>query len=172
MGYGGSTGPADLQRYPEMIRAIGEHALREHPDRKVVVCGNSLGGMSALAMAANFPVAGVLLRNPAPVHQLIGQRSRYLWPSLGLSKLLAAHIPSYLDAVANATKCTSPCWILISQRDTVVPVSFQQQIVGGYGGWIDVFPVPDAEHDTPVPLELENAYLRWVESAGEEIGKS
>mgnify|MGYP001953668474 CR=1 FL=1 len=122
-------------------------------------------------MAAHFRVAGVLLRNPAPVHQLIGMRPRYLWPSLGLSKLLAAQIPSYLDAVCNAAQCTSPCWILVSQSDSVVPVSFQQQIINAYGGSIDVFPVPDAGHDSPIPLKLEDAYLRWVESAGEVIAK-
>jgi len=171
MGYGRSTGPATLERYPEMIMALGEHAMRSHPNRKMVVCGNSLGGMSALAMAANFSVAGILLRNPAPVHQLIGQRPRYLWPSLGLSKVLAAQIPRYLDAVCNAQKCTCPCWIVVSQRDTVVPVSFQRQIIDRYGGLIDVFPLPEAGHATPVPPALEDEYLQWVDSAGDVIAR-
>ena len=127
-GYGGSTGPATLQRYPEMVRSIGRHASEVEPDRKIVVTANSLGGISALALAANFPVAGVLLRNPAPIHQLIGRRPKYVVPTLGLSKLVAATIPAELDCVANASKTSCPVWFVTCEQDRTVPPRFQEQV--------------------------------------------
>ena len=166
MGYGGSTGPATLQRYPAMVQAIGRHAREVEPDRRIVVTGNSLGGISALAMAASFPVAGLLLRNPAPIHQLIGKRSRYVVPSLGLSKLVAAAIPVELDCVANASKAECPCWFVTCENDQVVPPRFQEQIWSSLPGIKSRFSISDANHADPVPDSLRERYLTWIREMG------
>jgi pimeloyl-ACP methyl ester carboxylesterase len=165
-GYGGSEGIATLQRYPEMVNAIGAAATERFPDRKIVVIGNSLGGMSAVLFAAQFDVAAVLLRNPAPVHQLIRYRKRYLVPSIGLSRFVAAQIPFQLDAVENAKRCSAPCLFVSSRRDRVVPPDYQQRIVDAYGGEIELFQLPDAGHETPVPEELQDAYFAAAQRLG------
>jgi pimeloyl-ACP methyl ester carboxylesterase len=170
VGYGGSTGPASLQRFPAMIRAIGNHAKHQAGDRRIVVTGNSLGGMSALALAANFKVAGILLRNPVPLHQLIGQRPRYVWPTLGFSKWVASSIPTFLDSVANASKCDCPCWMVTCMHDQVVPINFQTQIWNALGSSTKQrFEIPLAGHDTPVPEELSRAYLDWIQDFGKSL---
>ena len=166
MGYGSSTGPATLQRYPEMIRCIGRHAQETEPDRKIVVTGNSLGGVSALALAASFPVAGMLLRNPAPVHQLIGKRLLHVVPSLGLSKLVAAAIPVELNCLANASKTNCPCWFVTCEQDRTVPPSFQEQIWSNLPGTKSRFFIPKAGHADPVPDSLKEQYLNWVQELG------
>ena len=166
MGYGGSTGPATLQRYPEMVRSIGRHAQEVEPDRRIVVTGNSLGGISALAMAATFPVAGMLLRNPAPVHQLIGGRPKYVVPTLGLSKLVAATIPVELDCVANASKTNCPCWLVTCEQDRTVPPSFQEQIWSNLPGVKSRFMIPAADHADPIPDSLRDKYLAWIQELG------
>lgn len=158
-GYGGSDGPATLQRYPEMIAAIGRRAAEVFPDRKIVVVGNSLGGMSAVAFAATFPTAAMLLRNPAPLFQLIRSRPRYVIPSLGTSRFVAAQIPIELDAVANATGCTAPCLMVSAQQDRVVPASFQELIKDAYGGDFETFELPQAGHADPVPESLQSEYI-------------
>ena len=166
MGYGGSTGPATLQRYPEMIHCIGQHARKAEPDRKIVVTGNSLGGVSALALAASYPVAGMLLRNPAPVHQLIGKRLLYVVTSLGLSKLVAAAIPAELDCLANASNTSCPCWFVTCEQDRTVPPSFQEQIWSNLPGIKSRFLIPEADHGDPVPDSLKDKYKAWVRELG------
>ena len=162
MGYGGSTGPATLQGYPEMVHSIGVHAGEVEPDRKIVVTGNSLGGISALLLAASFPVAGMLLRNPAPIHQLIGKRPRYVVPTLGLSKLVAGTIPAEMDCVANASKTNCPCWFVTCEQDRVVPPGFQAQIWSALPRIKSRFSIPEAGHADPVPDSMQAKYKAWV----------
>ena len=166
MGYGGSTGPATLQRYPEMVRSIGQHAQKVEPDRRIVVTGNSLGGISALAFAANFSVAGMLLRNPAPIHQLIGTRPRYVVPSLGLSKLVAATIPIEMDCIANASKTSCPCWFVTCEQDRLVPPSYQDQVWDNLSDTKSRFFIPDAGHGDPIPDLLIEKYQSWILKLG------
>ena len=166
MGYGGSTGPATLQRYPEMVRSIGQHAQEEEADRRIVVTGNSLGGISALALAASFPVAAILLRNPAPIHQLIAKRLRYVVPSLGMSKLVAATIPVEIDCMVNASKVSCPCWFVTCEEDRLVPPSFQEQVWNNLSGIKKRFSIPEADHGDPVPDSLREKYYAWVQELG------
>lgn len=161
-GYGGSDGPATMQRYPEMVDAIGRAAAHAYPNHEIVVVGNSLGGMSALAFAAKFSVAAMLLRNPAPLYQLIRSRPRYAIPTLGLSRFVAAEIPDELDAVENAAKCSAPCLMVSSQQDRVVPASFQDLIAEAYAGDFETFKLPQAGHADPVPESLQEKYVQSV----------
>lgn len=164
-GYGQSGGKATLQRFPEMVDAIGNAAAERFPDRKVLVFGNSLGALSALRYAAKFDVEGVLLRNPVPVHQMISRRPRYAIPSLGMSRWIAAQIPQELNAIENAAKAKSPCVFVSAQKDRVAPPRFQEYIIEQYAGEKRVLPLPDAGHDDPIPPTLQDAYLqhlRWL----------
>ncbi|MEL7497154.1 MAG: alpha/beta fold hydrolase [Planctomycetota bacterium] len=166
-GYGNSSGEATLQRFPEMIELLGEAAQNRYPDRPVVVVGNSLGSISALAYAARFPVAGVLLKNPVPIHQMISRRAKYAFPSLGLSRFIAAQIPDSLDAIRNAKQCQAPGVIVSAQQDRVVPVQFQNQVIAHYGGDSRVIRLPSAAHHDAVPAERFSIYqesLLWMKT--------
>lgn len=161
-GYGSSTGKATLQRYPEMVQAVGQAAQERHPHRTIIVSGVSLGSLSALALAANFSVGGVLLRNPVPLHQMISRRPRYAWPSLGLSRFLAREIPGELNAIENAKRATGACFTVSAGMDRVVPLSFQQMIVEHFAGPTKTLICPNATHRCSVPKELSDQYVQGV----------
>lgn len=168
-GYGGSSGPATLQRYPEMVEVVYQTLRERFPEHRMVVYGSSLGSISALAMARRFPVDGVYLRNPVPIHQLISNRPRYVWPSLGLSRHVARQIPQYLDAVANAGGATAPCLFVMSECDRLVPPQFQARIMDNYAGEKRIFGIPGADHQDSIPDELGEAYIGDVNWLGSQI---
>lgn len=161
-GYGGSVGPATLQRYPEMVDAVYEAVRAQFPDHKLLVYGRSLGSISALAMAANYPVDGVYLWNPVPIHQMIATRLVYALPTLGLSRVFAMQIPRELDAIRNAESCNAPCLIITSGQDKMVPPKFQARIARHYAGPKQIFDMPDSGHEDSIPDELEQKYRQDI----------
>lgn len=161
-GYGGSLGPATLQRYPEMVDAVYDFVRPRYPDHKLLVYGRSLGAISALSFAAKYPVDGMYLWNPVPIHQMIATRLAYAIPTLGLSRVFAMQIPRELDAIRNAKSCIAPCLMVTSGKDKMVPPKFQAKIVHHYAGPKCIFDMPDAGHEDSIPDELEQAYRRDI----------
>ena len=168
-GYGKSSGQATLQRFPEMIDLVVEAAIDRYPNRKIIVSGTSLGAISALSLASRYEVAGVLLRNPVPIHQLISQRWRYAIPSLGLSRLIAAQIPESLDALENSKRCTAPIVIVSAQQDSIVPAKFQNQIIENYAGPKRILRLPNADHADPIPSSLSEDYIDAIQWLGQQV---
>jgi uncharacterized protein len=70
-GYGGSTGPASMSSMPAMELDAFDEVAKLAAGRPVIVTGHSLGCTAALYVAANRPVAGLILQNPPPLRQLI-----------------------------------------------------------------------------------------------------
>lgn len=161
-GYGGSDGRATLQRYEEMVDAVYDTVRPQFPDHRLVVYGRSLGSLSALAMAAKYPVDGLFLWDPVPIHQLVATRPRYAWLSLGFSRVVAMQIPTALDTVRNAKRCRCPCLVVSSEKDRLVPPSYQAQVIDNYWGPKQVFVIPNAGHDSSIPAEMEYEYRRDV----------
>lgn len=172
LGYGGSDGIASLQNFPVMIDAVSRKISSMLGNRKLLIYGNSLGTISALSLAARWakddhkqPVAGLYLRNCVPIHQLVGTRPRYFWPSLGLSKFIAARIPAELDAVANAARVSASCLFVSSGKDRVVPPQYQQMVIDRFAGDKRVFLIPDADHQDSIPETMAQEYfadLDWL----------
>ena len=157
-GYGGSIGPATLQRFPEMVDSVYTCVRRQFPNHRLLVYGNSIGSISALSMAAKYEVDGVCIRNPVPIHQLIATRPRYAWPSVGLSRLVSMQIPKTLDAIANAKSISRPCLFVSCQGDTMIPLKYQAKVINAFSGTKRVFKIPDADHNDPIPEALEFEY--------------
>ena len=115
--------------------------------------------MSALYVAARFPVAGVYLRNPPPIAQLIRHRPRYNWWNFGLARHIADRIPPELDAVENAANSNCPALFVCSEKDSVVPTSFQQLIHEKYAGPNTTFVIENARHADLIPGRQEQEFL-------------
>ena len=162
-GYGGSDGRATLQTMPAQNDAVFEFVRRELPDHKILLTGNSLGCLSALYLAARREVVGIYLRNPPPLQQLIADRPRYNWWNFGTARYVAAQIPTELDAITNAARCDCPAFFLRSEKDTVVPETYQRKIIDAYAGELQEFVVPGAEHDEFVAEEDHERYVAEVE---------
>jgi len=162
-GYGASEGGPGLQWLAPTGRAALAQLLAVAGSRPIVITGNSLGTAVALSVAAAFSevpnLAGLILRNPPPLKQLIA--GKFGWRTLGLSRLVARQVPEELDSIANAARVRLPCIFLCAGRDRVVPPRFQQLIRDAYAGAKKVVTIPGADH----VFELANQGIAEYASA-------
>lgn len=165
-GYGCSAGRASLKSLAPTARAVYSQLAKTASGRPIVVVGNSLGTAPALYLASTCKVAGLILRNPPPLRQIICSRHR--WWNLGLaSRLVAAQVPHELNSIFHAGQCRAPTLFIVSQKDRIVPVRFQQQIIEAYAGPKQVLPLAEADHATPISPEEIVRYehlLDWFRS--------
>jgi uncharacterized protein len=138
-GYGGSTGGARLRNIAPAARATYDELRRVAGDRPIFIAGQSLGSVTALYVAANRPVAGVIIQNPPAVRDQIWQQHGW-WNLWLLAAPTAWQVPRELDSVANARRIAAPAVILLADADTVVPPRFQRRVADAYAGekWIIV----------------------------------
>lgn len=165
-GYGGSSGRASVRKLAPTARAVFEELQRLAAGRPIVLVGNSLGGTCVLHLAARYEVAGLILRNPPQLPELIV--GRFGWRSCIFGAwLIARQVPAELDCCANAQHCSAPAVFVMSECDTIVPPKYQRKIHASYAGPRRVIVLPDAEHaDSMSPAttaEYQQA-LDWLQS--------
>jgi pimeloyl-ACP methyl ester carboxylesterase len=133
-GYGGSTGPARLKRLPGAALAAYDALAREAAGRPIVLNGSSLGSTLALYVATQRPVAGVLLRNPPPLQDLI-LAPRFGWWNLWIGAwIVSGKVPREMNSMLNAPRVTVPAAFILSTDDEVVPPRYQERVVAAYAG--------------------------------------
>jgi len=163
-GYGSSTGRASLKKLAPAARAVFEHLQQHAGDCPIVLASNSLGGASALHVAARYRVDGLILRNPPQLPELI--IDRFAWRSLYFGAwLIAREVPAELDCCANARQVTAPAVFVMSASDSVVPPGNQRLIHDAYGGPKKIVVLHDAEHATPMTETQVDQYvqsLQWL----------
>jgi pimeloyl-ACP methyl ester carboxylesterase len=163
-GYGGSTGPARLRAIPPAALAVYDQIAKAANGKPVFVLGNSLGTTAALHVAANRPVAGLVLKNPPAVRQMI--LGEYGWWNLWvLAGLGAASVPSELNSVANGRRVRVPAVFVLADGDHVVPPKYQQKVFAGYAGEKRAVVLEGADHNTPLEdgeLQLLRDAMRWL----------
>ncbi len=156
-GFGGSTGPARLARLGPAALAAFDALQKIAEGRPIVVFGTSLGTTVALHIAAQRPVAGLILQNPPPIREII--HGQFGWWNLRLlTAPLARKIPADLDSVANARAVRGRAIFLLAEADEVVAPRFQQLVVEAYAGEKRVIRLPGAGHNSPIE-EKEMAAL-------------
>ena len=160
-GFGGSTGPARLQRMGEAGVAAFD-ALKTRVDgTPIYVFGASIGSAVALHIAANRDVRGLVLHNPPPLRQII-LRNYGWWNLWLLAGPVALQIPRDLDSVANAKRVHAPAIFLLAENDEIVPSRFQRLVVDSFASEKKVIPLPGAFHNSPIEgpvlAEIHHAY--------------
>ena len=164
-GYGTSTGKACVQKMAATCDSAWQAVYQRANGKPIMAAGNSLGCMYALYVAARFPVSGVLLRNPAPIHQLI--RERYSWWNFGLAnRWIASQVSTEMDSVVNAARCMAPALFVCSEKDRMIPPRIQEKVINAYAGPFSRFMIVDGDHDTPVPEQQVEQYRLAVEKWG------
>ncbi len=166
-GYGKSTGTASLKKLSAMAECAWQKLRQVAGDIPVIVAGGSLGSVSALYLAACYPVAGLLVQNPPALREVILAQSAW-WSFKWATRLIAAQIPPELNSIANAQKATAPAVFVSAQQDRIVPPYLQREIIDAYGGAKKVFAMPEADHDTPLregDLKQLHALAMWLYSA-------
>lgn len=148
-GFGGSTGPARLARLGPAALAAFDAMKRTAGDRPAIVFGASLGTTTALHVAANRPVAGLVLHNPPPLREMILRQFGW-WNLWLLAGPLAQKLPADLDSLANARAVRVPAIFLLAEKDEVVAPKFQRLVVEAYAGEKRVIPLVESDHNSPV----------------------
>src|SRR5439155_12173538 len=97
-GFGGSTGPPRLSRFGPAALAAYDALAAEATGKPIFVSGMSLGSAMALHVAANRPVAGLILRSPPPLRNLIMTRHGW-WNLWILATPVALGVPAELDSL-------------------------------------------------------------------------
>lgn len=148
-GFGSSTGPARLSRVgPAALAAFDELKLHAG-DRPIVPYGASIGATAALHVAAQRPVAGLILHNPVPLREMILRRFGW-WNLWLLAGPIALQIPRDLDSIENAKTSHAPAVFLLAERDEVVPPRYHRLVVNAFSGEKRVIALHGAYHNDPI----------------------
>ena len=128
-GYGLSEGsPGETALIADALQWFDHAATLPGVDAKrVFVFGRSLGSGVAVALAAERPVAGVIL--VAPYDSLAAVAKRYYW-YLPVDLLLKHRF----DSIGKAPKLQRPLLCLIAERDDVIPPEHAERLFAAWGG--------------------------------------
>lgn len=164
-GYGGSEGRADLGSMVPAAQAFASQTLAARvarsadgeagPHTRVWLCGNSLGCLSALSLAAGLGEwlpdgmstdgFGIWLRNPPDLAEVVLRvADRYY--SRFFMRHVVARLPDSLDVFKSARQCELPAVFLMSELDTLVPPDLQRQIHAAYAGEHYLVTLTDLDH--------------------------
>lgn len=137
-GYGRSGGRASLQ----MIASAAVEFWHQVTDRyshelPTWLCGNSLGCVTALSVAASVRPdpnrCGIILRNPPPLKPVVKRVARR-YPMGAWMGPVADALCDSMNAMTTARQCQLPAVFLQSELDSLVPVPYQNRLIRAYGG--------------------------------------
>ncbi|MFL6589728.1 MAG: alpha/beta hydrolase [Chthoniobacterales bacterium] len=163
-GFGGSTGPARLAKLGPAALTAFDELQKVAGNRPIIVFGASLGTTTALHIAAQRKIAGLILHNPPALRQIILRQ--FGWWNLWLfAGPMAQKIPRDLDSIRNARASRVPAIFLLAERDEVVAPRFQKLVVDAYAGEKRIIPLAGAGHNSPIEggalADFHNA-LDWL----------
>ncbi len=167
-GFGGSAGPARLSRIGPAALATFDELRRHADDRPIVPFGASIGATAALHVAAQRPVAGLILHNPPPLREMILRQFGW-WNLWLLAGPVALQIPRDLDSIENAKAIHAPAIFLLAEKDEVVAPRYHRLVVDAYAGEQRVISLRGAYHNDPIQgaaLADLNDALSWLLATG------
>jgi pimeloyl-ACP methyl ester carboxylesterase len=163
-GFGGSTGPARLAKIGPAALAAFDALRRDAPDRPIVAYAASIGATAALHVAAQRPIAGLILHNPVPLREIILRQFGW-WNLWLLAGPVALQMPRDLDSIANARTSRTPAIFLLAEKDEIVAPRFHQLVVQAYAGEKRVIELRGAHHNDQIEgtaLVEMNDGLDWM----------
>ena len=146
-GYGASGGSPSERALNSDALAWYDAVSKE--ERAVYVFGRSLGSGVAVRLAAERPVAGVIL--VAPYDSLI-ELARHYYPFLPVRWMLRHRF----DSASLAPQIGAPLLCLVAGRDEVIPAERSRRLYEAWGGakrWVEL---PGAGHNS-----TDDAPLFW-----------
>jgi pimeloyl-ACP methyl ester carboxylesterase len=142
-GYGASEGkPGEKALVADASAIYDAVAARPDVDRaRIVAFGRSLGAGIAVKLAAQRPLAGVILVSPYDSLVAIG---RMHYPFLPVSWLLKHRF----DVVADASRARVPMLAIVAERDPIIPPTRSRALFDAWAGPKRWEVMPGANHDT------------------------
>jgi len=142
-GYGASEGSPSERALVADAKTLYDHAakLPGVDPKRVYAFGRSLGSGVAVALAAERPLAGVILATP--FDSLTAVAKRYYW-YLPVDWMLKHRF----DSVALAPNLKQPLLCLIAERDEVIPPVHGERLYAAWGGPKRKVLLQDAGHNS------------------------
>jgi uncharacterized protein len=142
-GYGASEGkPGEPELAADALTIYDAVAALEGIDRRrIVAFGRSLGTALAAHIAAERPVAGVVLVSPYDSLAAIGSHH---YPWLPVSLLLRHRF----DALPDARRDRMPLLAIVAASDSIIPVERSRALYDAWAGPKRWHVVPGADHNT------------------------
>jgi fermentation-respiration switch protein FrsA (DUF1100 family) len=154
-GYGGSSGhPSEAGLLADARAAYGFAAARYSPER-IALWGESLGTGVAVALAAERPVARVILESP---YTSIADVAAAIYWFLPVRLLIRDPFRSDL----RVGRITAPVLVLHGARDTVVPIGFGERLYAMIQAPKRFVRLPEAghnDHDAFGAIGIVRAFL-------------
>jgi pimeloyl-ACP methyl ester carboxylesterase len=169
-GYGGSAGRASLSRIANASIEFWRQVVQREagPNTCVWLCGNSLGCVSAMNVAAALPKnslrTGMLLRNPPPLTEVV-KRIADRYPLGNLMGPVADSLMDSMNVLRTASEITLPAVFLQSELDELVPVGMQDEVIKEYAGPHRVVLMEGLSHGglaTDFHTEAIEASMEWL----------
>ena len=163
-GFGGSSGTARLDRLGPAALSAYDELAKKAAGKPIYISATSLGTTMALHVAKQRPVAGMVLRTPPPLRQLILQHHGW-WNLWLLATPVAMGVPSEIDSIANAKKVGVPAVFVLMDSDTVVPPKYQQRVVDAYAGPKQVIISRGGDHNSilsPTEMNALAGQIEWL----------
>jgi hypothetical protein len=133
-GYGSSEGEPSESALTSDALAWHDYATRELKAKDVFLFGRSLGSGVAVHLAAERPVAGVIL--VAPFDSLV-EVGKHHYPYLPVDWMLKHRF----DSVARAPGIDVPLLCLAAEDDEIIPVERSRRLYAAWGGpkqWVEL----------------------------------
>ena len=142
-GYGASEGkPGARELNADALSIYDAVAARDAIDRqRIVVFGRSLGTALAAHVAAERPVAGVVLVSPYDSLAAIGSHH---YPWLPVSLLLRHRF----DALGDAGRSKMPLHVIVADSDSIIPVERSRALYEAWAGPKNWQVVRQSDHNT------------------------
>lgn len=169
-GYGGSSPPTKLASLPPAALAAYDELAKVAGGKPVVVSGSSIGTAVALYVASKRPAAGLFLQNPPPLQNMIIRHHGW-WNLWLLAGPISLQVPQDLNSLLLAPQVHAPAVFVLSEKDSVVPLKYQEKVEQAYAGPRQVVLLNGADHNTEISEEGREQVKRAVAWLMEQIAK-
>lgn len=120
-GYGGSAGSPSEDGFIADAVALHDFAAARYPANRIVLWGELIGGGVALALAAQKPVAAIILEAPFSSAVDIGARAYPIFPVRLLMK-------DQFRSDLRVPQVKAPLLVMHGALDNVVPIAFGEKL--------------------------------------------
>lgn len=153
-GYGESQGTPGEEALFRDARQAYDWAIQQNGiDRhRVVVMGRSLGSGVAVHLAAERPVAGVVLVSPYDSVRSVAQARYFYAPISWLLK-------HPFDSLSRVPEVRAPMLMLISESDRIIPIHHAKRLAAAWGGPHTEKQIMGTSHNT---INTGEGYLQAI----------